>query len=77
MKYRFRQKVETEDHLIEQLAFGSTRKKGQERRIGERFTIDEAILIAMTYVSIVSKMRQIDGKNKDIHTNDNENSSTK
>ena len=50
-KCRFRDKIESDERLIEQLIVATKHKKIQERLLekGEQLTLDEAIAIATTY----------------------------
>ena len=68
MRCRFREKEESDEHLIEQLSIGTKHKKVQERLLekGEQLTLDEAIDIARTYEATQSQMDELDGgSNKD------------
>lgn len=69
-KCKFRDLVETNERLIEQLIIGTKYKKVQERLLskGESLTLDEAIDVSRTYEATLIQLGQLDsGKVRDIH----------
>ena len=68
-KCRFRDKIESDERLIEQLIVGTKHKKIQERLLekGEQLTLDEAIDIARTYEATTSQLEQLESEKKDIN----------
>ena len=68
-KCRFRDKIESDELLIEQLIVGRKHKKLQERLLekGEQLTFDEAIDIARTYETTTSQLEQLESEKKDIN----------
>ena len=67
-KCRFRDKIESDERLIEQLIVGTKHKKIQERLLekGEQLTLDEAIDIARMYEATTSQLEQLESEKKDI-----------
>ena len=69
-KSRFRDKIESDKRLIEQLIVGTKHKKFQERLLekGEQLTFDEAIDISRTYETTTSQLEQLESEKKDINS---------
>ena len=66
---RFRDQIESDERLIEQLIVGTKHKKIQGRLLerGEQLTFDEAIDIARTYETTTSQLEQFENEKKDIN----------
>ena len=68
-KCRFKDKIESDEWLIERLIVGTKHKKIQERLLekSEQLTFNEAIDIARTYETTTSQLEQLESDKKDIN----------